>query len=205
MRLEVQRQEVEALHRPVDVDRDMASGAGLLDRLSDARVLPLHGRRRRARLRGLPLAQVPHVRVLGEQERECGRAGAGQAEPEERCLDRDVVDLRMPPVPLLDLEALSQVAHDPRVQERLAARVQPRLLAQRPHEDLQALPERIVTEVLEAGLRDGCGQQVLVCCHPPPPERDLRSNLFIMRAGRQATALARTGVGHGTLAQTAGR
>ena len=45
---------IEALHRTIDVGRDVGLGASLLDRLSNAGILPLHGRRRGAGLRGLP-------------------------------------------------------------------------------------------------------------------------------------------------------
>ncbi len=75
----------------------------------------------------------------------------------------------MPAVPVLDLEALGQVADDPGVQDRLARGVELRLVAQRPHQDLQALPERVVAEIVEAGLRDGFGHQVSVSWHPLPP------------------------------------
>ncbi len=60
------------------------------------------------------------------------------------------------------------MADDPRVQERLADSVQARLVAQRPDEDLQALPERVVAEVVQAGLRRRLSHQVLGCRHWPP-------------------------------------
>ena len=50
VRLEVERHEIEALHRPVDVVRDVRLGAGLLAARGDARIGALDGRRRRARL-----------------------------------------------------------------------------------------------------------------------------------------------------------
>ena len=90
--------------------------------------------------------------ILREQERQRGGTGAGQAQPDERRHDGHVVDLRVTPVPVLDLQALREVTHDPRVQVRLADRVEARLVAQRPHEDLETLAERVVAEVVEAGL-----------------------------------------------------
>ena len=56
-------------------------------------------------------------------------------------------------VPVLHLEALAEVSHEPRVDERLASVVQPRLVPQGPHQDLEALPKRIVAEVLQTGPR----------------------------------------------------
>jgi hypothetical protein len=68
----------------------------------------------------------------------------------------------MLPVPVLDLETLGQVAGDPLAQECLAGGVQARLLAQRAHEDLQAFTERVVAEVVKAGLGDRGVHQVSV-------------------------------------------
>ena len=57
---------------------------------------------------------------------------------------------------------------EPRVQEPLARGVQARLVAQRPHQDLQALPERVSAEVVETRLCDGRRHQIVVGCHSPP-------------------------------------
>ena len=88
----------------------------------DAWIRAFDRRRRRARPRRLPANQRPRVRVLGEQERERARSRARQAEPDQRRVDRLVVDLGMTAVPVLDLQTLrEQVAeHEPAAQAHRA-------------------------------------------------------------------------------------
>ena len=71
----------------------------------------------------------------------------------------------MPAVPVLDLEALRQVAHEARIDERLAGLVQAGLFAERADEDLEAFAEGVVTEVGETGLRGRRRDEVAVCRH----------------------------------------
>ena len=71
--------------------------------------------------------QRPGVGVLGQQERQRRRPGAGQAQPDQRRLDRLVVDLGVAAVPVLDLEALGQVLADQLGQHHLADLVECRL------------------------------------------------------------------------------
>jgi hypothetical protein len=125
LRLEIQRHQVEAFHRTVDVGRNMSPGAGHdLDLARwDARVVAAHGGRRRARLGGLPNAQIPDVRILGEQERQSGGSGAGQANSEQRRADGFLVDLGVPAVPILDLQPLREVQPDAAVDEFFTAGV----------------------------------------------------------------------------------
>src|SRR5262249_35602720 len=73
----------------------------------------------------------------------------------------------MSAIPVLDLEALREVADDPRVEEGLARRVEPSLVAEGAHEDLEPLPERIVAEVVEPGLGDRVGHEIVVRHHWP--------------------------------------
>ena len=100
------------------------------------------------------------MRILGEQKRQRRRPGAGQPEPEQRRIDGHVVDLGMAAVPVLDLQPLAQVHADARVDEILAAVVEPGLVAQSVDEDLQALAEGVVAEVLEPGSLDGGRHQL---------------------------------------------
>ena len=67
----------------------------------------------------------------------------------------------MPPVPVLDLEALREVAHEARIDERLAGLVQAGFVAERPDEDLETFAEGVVAEVGEPGLR-GCRRDEIV-------------------------------------------
>jgi hypothetical protein len=63
-------------------------------------------------------------------------------------------------VPVLDLQPLTKMRADASVDESLTAVVEPGLVAQCLHEDLQPLAEGVVTEVLEPGLRDGGSHQL---------------------------------------------
>ena len=89
----------------------------------------------------LPPPQIAGSGVLGQQERQRRRACSGEAEPDQWPFDGNVIDLGIAAVPILDLEALREVAGDPLVQERLAGGVQSGLVAQGAHEDLQAFTE----------------------------------------------------------------
>jgi hypothetical protein len=126
----------------------------------DSRVGAVHGGRRRAGLGRFPAAHVPDVRVLGKQERQRGGSCARQADAEERRLQCDVVDRGVPPVPILDLQPLREVKPNAVVNESFAAGVQPRFLAQSPNQDLQALTEGVVTEVLKPRSLDCCRNQL---------------------------------------------
>ena len=100
------------------------------------------------------------MRVLREQERQCGRTRAGQAEPEQRLVDRHVVDLGVAAVPVLDLQPLTQVVADAAVDESLTAGVEPGLVVQCPDENVQALAEGVVAEVIEPRTLDGGRHQL---------------------------------------------
>jgi hypothetical protein len=69
--------------------------------------------------------------------------------------DRLVADLGMTPVPIFDVQALSQISGDAPVDERLAAGVESGLVAQRRHQDRQTLFERIVAELIQTRSFDG--------------------------------------------------
>ena len=75
----------------------------------------------------------------------------------------------MPPVPVLDLEALREVAHEARIDERLAGLVQAGFVAERPHEDLETFAEGVVAEVGESGLRGRRRHEIVVCRHTSLP------------------------------------
>ena len=100
---------------------------------------------------GLPGAQRPPSRVLGQQEAQGGGPGAGQAEPEQRGHDLLVVDLGVLGVPLLDLEAVDQVADDLVAHGAHAHLVERRLVLQRSDQDLEALAPRVLAEVVRSG------------------------------------------------------
>ena len=92
-----------------------------------------------------------------------------QADPEERIDDGHVVDLRVPAIPVLDLQPLREVTDDPRVEERLTGGIEAGFVVEGTHEDLEPFAERVVPEVVEPGLRYRSRHQVLVCSHPVPP------------------------------------
>ncbi len=98
--------------------------------------------------------------ILREQERQCGGTRPWQAEPEQRPLDRFVVDLGVAAVPVLDLQPLAEMHADAGVDESLTAVVESGLVAQRPDEDLQPLTEAVVTEVVQPCVLDGAGHQL---------------------------------------------
>ena len=60
----------------------------------------------------------------------------------------------------LDDAPLREVKGDAVVDESFAAGVQSRLLAQRPNQDLEALAEGVVAEVLKPRSLDGCRHQL---------------------------------------------
>ena len=84
----------------------------------------------------------------------------GRPSPKSGASIGDVVDLGMSAVPVLHLQPLPKMHADAGVDEALAALVEPCLVAQRPHEDLQPLAEGVVAEVLEPRLIDGGGRQL---------------------------------------------
>ncbi len=100
------------------------------------------------------------MRILRQQEGQRGRTGAGQAEPEQRGVDGDVVDLGMAAVPVLDLKPLTQMYADAGVDESLAAVVEPRFVAQCLDQDLQPLAEGVVAEVVQPRPLDGRSHQL---------------------------------------------
>ena len=85
----------------------------------------------------------------------------GKPIPNSGGFEGDVVDLGVPPVPILDLQPLREVKPDAVVDESFAAGVQSRLLAQRPNQDLEALAEGVVAEVLKPRSLDGCRHQLV--------------------------------------------
>ena len=74
---------------------------------------------------------------------------------------------------------------------RLAEVVETGLVVQAPHETFESVPERVVTEVVEAGLVACLAEEVVELRHGPPTERSatLRRNSrqypFVPCRGRQ--------------------
>ena len=68
--------------------------------------------RRRSRRLRLPHPQRPELGIGGHQLAQRGGPGSGQADDENRATHDFVVDLGMPPVGVLDLEALDQCVAD---------------------------------------------------------------------------------------------
>ncbi len=66
----------------------------------------------------------------------------------------------MAAVPVLDLQPLRKMKGDAVIDESFAPGVQPRFVAQRPNQDLKALAEGVVAEVLEPRSLDGCRHQL---------------------------------------------
>lgn len=66
----------------------------------------------------------------------------------------------MASVPVLDLQSLAEMADDLAAHRAFPDRVEPCLVPQGRHEDLQALPEGVSPEIIEAGLRARFVQQV---------------------------------------------
>ena len=54
------------------------------------------------------------------------------------------------------------------VDECFTSGVETRLVSQRLEKDFQTLSEGVVTEVVQAGLRDGLADYVVVTCHVDP-------------------------------------
>ena len=65
----------------------------------------------------------------------------------------------MASVPVLDLQSLAEMADDLAAHRAFPDRVEPCLVPQGRHEDLQALPEGVSPEIIEAGLRARFVQQ----------------------------------------------
>jgi hypothetical protein len=99
------------------------------------------------------------MRILCEQEGQRSGTGAGQAEPEQRRIDGDVVDLWVAAVPVLHLQPLTEMHADAGVDESLAPVVEPCLVAQPLHEDFQPLAEGVVAEVLQTRSLDSRSHQ----------------------------------------------
>lgn len=59
----------------------------------------------------------------------------------------------MAAIPVLDLQALTEISDDALVQERLARRVQVGLVAQGGEQSFQAFAERVLAEIGEPGAR----------------------------------------------------
>lgn len=74
----------------------------------------------------------------------------------------------MPAVPILHLQPLSEVAGNAWIDECLTSGVESRLVPQRLEKDFETLAEGVVTEIFEAGLRDGLADYVVVPCHVDP-------------------------------------
>ena len=102
-----------------------------------------------SRLAGLPLPQRAHVGVLREQIAERGGTGAREAEPDEHRLDLLVVDLRMAPVPVLDLQAASEERQHDAGERLVAVVVEIGVFVRGPYEHAQAFDHRVTlgTEV----------------------------------------------------------
>ncbi len=84
----------------------------------------------------------------------------GRPSPNSGLIDRHVVDLGVAAVPVLDLQALTEVVADAAVDESLTAGVEPGLVVQRPDENVEALAEGVVAEVIEARPLDGGRHQL---------------------------------------------
>jgi hypothetical protein len=71
----------------------------------------------------------------------------------------------VPAIPVLDLQALLEVADDALAQQVFAGGIQVCLLAQRTHQNLQPLQKRVVAEILEPRRCARRGEQFLVSLH----------------------------------------
>ena len=69
-------------------------------------------------------------------------------------------DLGVPPVPVLDLQPLAQMTDDARIEESFSGRVEPGLVAECAHQDIESLTEGVVAEVVEARTPSGGREQV---------------------------------------------
>ncbi len=125
---------------------------------------------RRGRLARLPLPQRAHVAVLREQIAERGGPGAGEAEPDEHGLDLLVVDLRVPAVPVLDLQAAGEERQDLSRECGVTVDVQIGVLVDRSHEHAQRFEHRIAlgTKVARPCAVDRAREQ-FVDVHGNPP------------------------------------
>ena len=114
---------------------------------------------------GFVLQQRSGLRILGEQEGQRRRAGPRESDADELRPEFDLVDLRVAPVPVLDLEPLAEVADDPRIEEPFAGRVQLGFLVECSNEDFEPLAKGIVAEIVEAGLLPRGQHQVVSFWH----------------------------------------
>lgn len=112
------------------------------------------------------MAQRARRRVQGEQVRQRGRAGSRQTGDYHRRGDRLRVDLRVEPVPVLDAQALGEVARElqsPGVEVHLA---ELRFTIQRIDERFEAVAERRVAEVAQTRFgAGGVGQLIDIEAH----------------------------------------
>ena len=61
---------------------------------------------------------------------------------------------------VLDLQPLAQMTDDARIEESFSGRVEPGLVAECAHQDLESLTEGVVAEVVEARTPSGGREQV---------------------------------------------
>ena len=78
----------------------------------------------------------------------------------------------MAAIPVLDLQSLRQRGDDAGIDVGLAPGVEPGLVAQRGEQHLEPFPEGVVTEILQAGLRDSAADDIVEFGHSEPFRRD---------------------------------
>jgi AcrR family transcriptional regulator len=84
-------------------------------------------------------------------------------------------------IPVLDLQSLRERGDDSGIEVALAAGVEPGLVAQRGEQHLEPFPEGVVTEIVQAGLRDGAADDVVEFGHDEPlPENPCQYTDAIM-------------------------
>ena len=92
----------------------------------------------------------------------------GKPRPISGDVDRLIADVGVAAEPVLDLEALREQADHATPHRHLAHRVELGLACEAADQDLEPLAERVVTEVVEAGLGARLGHQIVVLRHVPP-------------------------------------
>ncbi len=79
---------------------------------------------------------------------------------------------------MLHLQPLGQRGNDAGIDIGLAAGIEPCLVAQRVEQHLQSFPEGVVTEVVQVGLRDGAGHDLVDIGHRVSPFRTIRVSIL---------------------------
>ena len=141
---------------------------------------------RRHRLRGLPDAQRARGRILREQVRECGRAGARQADHEDGRRYGLPLDLGMARQRVQHAQPLHPVRQQAPAPHH-AAEVRERGAGEVVQQDVETLAVARVAEVREAGALARFGQQLLGAKRSHVVLLELRRGEFRERFGR-ATA-----------------